>query len=121
MEHKKQFKQWLQQDAGDGNPVMEKVVFFLEIIQEYLAGQGLEFKLSFEIALIKFSWFMFIHSTNKTFRNKAKHINNTENDEVIQELYTIIQEYCSSSAYPFLYLKNNETNYEFLELIKEFI
>ena len=37
MEHKKEFKQWLQEDAGDGNPIMEKIVFFLEIIQEYLS------------------------------------------------------------------------------------
>jgi hypothetical protein len=121
MEHKKEFKLWLQEDTGDGKPVMEKVVFFLETIQNNLLSTGIVFQVSFEIALIKFAWFIFIHSTNKTFENKVKHINNTENDNIIEKLYTDIQDKCDSAAYPFLYLKNINTQFEFFELIKEFI
>lgn len=121
MEHKKEFKKWLQEDAGDGKPIMEKIVFFLETIQGHLLSNRLVFQVSFEIALIKFSWYMFIHSTNKTFKNKVKHVNNTENDDIIEDIYVEIQDKCDSAAYPFLYLKNNETKFEFFELIKEFI
>ena len=91
---------------------MYSMCFHFLILIRNLLSNGLVFQVSSEIALIKFAWYMFIHSTNKTFKNKVKHINNIGNDDIIEEIYMIIEDKCNSAAYPFLYLKNNETKFE---------
>ena len=121
MNQKEEFKKWLQLDSGDGKYVMEKLLDFYAITEDFFKREGINFKLSYEVSLIKFSWFFFIHSNSKTYKNPANHQNNTENDMLIEELYNEILDICSSAAFPFLYLQNNDTKFEFFEMIKELI
>ena len=118
---KENFKNWLKEDCEPGKCVMNHVLHLYAFIEDFLLKNDINFKLSYEVSLIKFSWFMYVHSNRIKYSNNANHFNNTENDELIQELYFLFKQLCQASAYPFLVHDNPNTGFEFTELIKELI
>ena len=121
MDQKEDFKKWLKLDSGDGKCVMDKLLYFYGFIEDYFKSEQIEFKIGYETALIKFCWFCYVHSNNKTYKNPANHQNNTEHDELIEQLYVEFYDMCKSAAFPFLYHSKNDMHFEFNQMIKELI
>ncbi len=121
MTSKQDFKNWLKLDSGDGDCVMEKLLHFYGFVEDYFKSEQIEIKIPYDIALIKFCWFFFINSNNKTYKNPANHMNNTEHDEIIENVYIELYDMCKSAAFPFLYHSNKDMHFEFNQMIKELI
>ncbi len=121
MNQKQILKNWLKEDCENGKCVMSHVIDLYSFVEDFFLKNDIKFQLSFEISLIKFAWFMFVHSNRIEFSNTANHFNNTEHDDLIQELYFIFKQRCEESAYPFLVHQNPNTGFEFRELMKELI
>ena len=100
---------------------MNLVLDLYSFVEDFFKQNDIVFKLPYEVCLIKFSWYMYVHSNQIKFSNSANHFNNTEHDDLIQDLYFEFKKLCEESAYPFLVHQNSNTGFEFFELMKELI